>query len=266
MTQSLIDYHLHTSRCGHAVGDMDEYVLRGRELDLRQLGFCDHLPLLHLEDPHLAMPLDELPLYIADFRRLQQEHPEMVMKLGIEADYVPGYVGETRQLLASHAFDYVMGSVHYVDGWAFDDPRYLDQYEGCDLMGLWQRYFELLADAAESGLFDILAHPDLVKKFGMRPAGDMAPVLRRCVERIAASGVAVEVNTAGMRRPVGEVYPSPALLRMLVEAGVPVTLGSDAHSPEEVGAGYEVMPEFLTSCGVRELAVFSGRRRAAVAL
>ncbi len=257
----LVDYHLHTPRCGHASGVPEDYVLAGLERGLAEMGFADHLPLLHMRDDTLSMPLEQLPAYVEDIVGLSRRYPEARLRLGIEADFIPTHLDRIAVLVAAHPFDYVIGSVHFIGGWGFDDPRYLDGYRDRDLYELWRRYFELLGDAAECGLFDILAHPDLIKKFGMRPQADLGEIYGDCVQRIAASGVGIEVSTAGLRKPVGEIYPAPEFLRLCCAAGVPVTPGSDAHSPEEVGQDFEMLPDFLAACGCREIAVYRDRVR-----
>jgi histidinol-phosphatase (PHP family) len=257
----LIDYHLHTERCGHATGSLEEYVNQAGELGLREIGFSDHFPMLHVDDPSLAMALDELPLYVEDVRRLQAGPRPLAIKLGIEVDFLPETRDRIAGLLEPLAFDYVMGSVHYVDGWGFDDPRYVLGYEGRDIFDLWERYFELLAQAAESGLFDIVAHPDLIKKFGYRPRQDVAGLYQDCLDRVAAAGVAVEVSTAGLRKPVGEIYPEKRFLSMCRERDIAVTMGSDAHRPEEVGYAFADALALLRECGYERVATFTGRER-----
>lgn len=256
----LIDYHIHTPRCGHATGAMRDYVLSAIEAGLAEMGFADHFPLIHLSDPHLAMGLEEVPSYIEEVERLRAEFPGFPIRLGIEADYVPEVLDRLEELLGEYSFDYVYGSVHFVDGWAFDDPRNLAQYRGRDLGLLYRRYFETLADAAECGLFDALPHPDLVKKFGFRPDEDLGEVYRECLERVARTGLAVELNTSGLRKPVREVYPAPGFLRRSRELGIPVTLGSDAHSPDEVGRDFNLALSLLEEAGYDSITVFRGRK------
>lgn len=263
---NLVDYHMHTVRCGHAEGRMEEYAARALEMGLREIGFSDHSPMLHMEDATLAMSLEELPLYVREVGEVRARFPQLPIRLGIEVDYIPGYEERLSYLLAEYPFDYVMGSLHFVDGWGFDDPRNLDGYEGRDLFHLWRRYFELLGDAAESGLFDVLAHPDLIKKFGYRPRDDVTHLYQDCLDRVAAAGVAVEVSTAGLRKPVGEMYPGEVFLRLCRDRGIAVTLGSDAHRPGEVGDRFEEALHLLQRVGYREVAVYEARVRAYLAL
>lgn len=263
---NLVDYHMHTVRCGHAEGRLEDYAARALELGLLEIGFSDHLPLLHMRDETLSMEVDELPLYVREVEELRSRFRGLPIRLGIEVDYLPETAGRLRTLLDAHPFDYIMGSLHFVDGWAFDDPRNLGGYEGRDLFALWERYFDLLGEAAESGLFDILAHPDLVKKFGFRPDADVRHLYENCLDRMAGSGMVVEVNTAGLRKPVREMYPGEDFLRLCRERGVHVTLGSDAHHPAEVGSGFEEALYLLQRVGYEELVVFSGRERSTVRL
>jgi histidinol-phosphatase (PHP family) len=186
------------------------------------------------------------------------------LKLGIECDFVPGAEDRTGSLLEARPFDFVVGSVHFVGDAAVD----MTEFAVWDGLGdpdqVWRRYFETLAEAARSGLFDILAHPDLVKYWGSArpaPARDPRFFYEPAVEAIAESGIAVELSTAGLRKPVRELYPSTAFAEMCVEAGAPFALSSDAHLPEHVGFGYEQAVEFLERLGVREICAFEGRRR-----
>jgi histidinol-phosphatase (PHP family) len=262
----LVDYHMHTVRCGHAVGRLDEYAARAVALGLREIGFSDHLPLLHMKDSNLSMALDELPLYVEEVDELRAHFTALPIRLGIEVDYLPETAPRLPALLDAYPFDYVMGSLHFVDGWCFDNPNDIGGYEGRDLFALWERYFDLLGEAAESGLFDVLAHPDLIKKFGFRPAADVSHLYEICLDRIAACGIAVEVNTAGLRKPVEEIYPGEEFLRLCRERGIPVTLGSDAHLPEEVGSDFEKALALLKRVGYEEIAFFNGRARSSLRL
>jgi histidinol-phosphatase (PHP family) len=186
------------------------------------------------------------------------------LRLGVECDFVPGAEDRTANLLEARDFDYVVGSVHFVGERAVDHEGW-DVWEGQgDADEVWRRYFAALAECARSGLFEILAHPDLVKVWGRgRPLPERDPrhFYEPAVEAIAESGIAVELSTAGLRKPVGELYPSRAFAEMCVEAGTPFALSSDAHLPEQVGFGYDRALELLAELGVGEIAVFAGRER-----
>ena len=189
------------------------------------------------------------------------------LRLGIEADYVPGREDRMANLLEEHDFDYAIGSVHFIRDESIDMDDYSVWDRGHSPEEIWRRYFQTLAEAARSGLFDILAHPDLVKVWGRArperpmPEGDLRHYYEPAIEAIAETRIAVEVSTAGLRKPVGELYPAQAFLRMCVEAGAPVALSSDAHRPEDVGADYEQALELLECVGITELSVFEHRSR-----
>jgi histidinol-phosphatase (PHP family) len=235
---ALPDYHTHTERCGHARGTAAEYVEVARERGLLAVGVCDHLPLPGHRDPELSMDVSELPDYVREVEELKRAYPDYVL-LGIEADYEPSSFRDIRDMLARYPFDYVIGSVHFVDGWGFDDPRQREAWDTRDIEEVYVRYFELVAEAAETGVFTILGHLDLVKKFGHKPPRPLADATHSLVRRIARSGIGVELNTAGLRKPIGEAYPDQDLLRLLRKGGVPITFGSDAHTPDDVGRDFD---------------------------
>lgn len=187
------------------------------------------------------------------------------LRVGIEMDHVPGAEERVDELLSGRPFDYVIGSVHFIGNGAIDHPAFdVWALEGRDPERIWGRYFETLAEAAASGLFDVLAHPDLVKIWGAAtplPDGDLRRFYEPAVAAIAESGVAVEVSTAGLRKPVGELYPAPAFAELCIEAGVPFTLSSDAHLPDEVGRDYEAAIAFMRALGIDEICVFERRER-----
>ena len=249
----LPDYHTHTARCGHASGRATEYAAAARAKGLSAIGVADHIPLLPEPDPGLSMGMCDLTDYVAEIEALKARFPGYVL-LGVEADYRPQTISEVASLLESHPFDYTIGSVHHLGTWGFDDPRELDHYADHDIDDVWAEYFDLVGDAAESRLFTILGHLDLVKKFGYRPTRTLKVELDRLVDRIARAGVLVEINTAGLHRPVGEAYPTLHILRRLCEAGVGVTFGSDAHRPGEVGRDFAHAVDLAQAAGYTEYA------------
>ena len=187
------------------------------------------------------------------------------LKLGIEADFVPGREDKMANLLDRYDWDYVVGSIHFLRDEALDVRGDFDIWRSNDPDKIWRRYFETLGEAARTGMFDILGHPDLVKVWGdegPQPAGDLRRYYELAIDGIADSDVAIEVSTAGLRKPVGEIYPARAFLEMCLEAGRPVALSSDAHSTDQLAYRYDDALEYLDSLGVTELAVFeNGRRR-----
>lgn len=256
----MIDGHVHTQLCRHAVGTPLEYVAAAEEAGVAIMTFTDHLPLLDGSETDYAMRWQDLPGYVADIGQLRRRAASPEVLLGIEADWTPGCEGELRAVLAEYPFDVVLGSVHFIDDWAFDDPDLTARYAEWDIDSLWMRYFGDLAEAASTGLFDVMAHPDLIKKFGYRPSFDPAALYEEAARAFAKAGVAIEVNTAGLRKPCRELYPSAAFLEVCARHGVPASVGSDAHRPEDVGAGWEEARDALLAAGYDSVVYFKGRR------
>jgi histidinol-phosphatase (PHP family) len=267
----LTDYHLHlrpdeegtTAARYFTAENVDRYLDAAAAAGIEELGVSEHIhrftQSLELWDHPFwrEQATDDIDAYCEFVRGTE-------LRLGIEMDFVPGAEDRTANLLDARDFDYVVGSVHFIGDDAVDHEGF-DIWEGTgDPDRVWSRYFEALAAAARSGLFDILAHPDLVKVWGTgRPLPDRDPraYYEPAVEAIAESGIAVEVSTAGLRKPVGEIYPAPAFAEMCVEAGAAFALSSDAHLPEQVGFGYEKAIEFLDGLRVGEICVFERRHR-----
>jgi histidinol-phosphatase (PHP family) len=267
------DTHTHTARCGHAGGRDEEYVEAAIARGLGAIAVTDHLPFYWLpreqHDPTLAMTPEELPRYVEAVLALKQRYRGSIeVLLGIEADYVPGYEATLAGLLESYPFDVVLGSVHWLDGWWVDAPSSLARYWlGQDEVDrIWARYAEGVIGAARSGLFDVLAHLDLAKKFGYRSSRPFGGRQADIVAAVAESGCTVELSSAGRRKPVGEDYPAADLVRELAGAGVPFVLSSDAHAPAEVGFGFAELAAGARAAGVGEVLVFHGRRPVRAAL
>jgi histidinol-phosphatase (PHP family) len=268
----LSDYHLHLRPDGHdarpdqyfTAGNVERYRAAADSRGIAELGVSEHVYRFEQVLDVWRHPFwvsyarDDLDAYCA-FVREQTD-----LRLGIEADFVPGAEDRMASLLQARDFDYVIGSVHFIRDGAVDMDDYSVWDSGRSVEQIWRRYFQTIAEAARSGLFDVLAHPDLVKVWGAqrpRPEGDLRRFYELAIDGIAESGIAVELSTAGLRKHVHELYPAPAFLEMCVEAGTPVALSSDAHAPEDVGADYDQALELLDSLGVGELCVFERRER-----
>src|SRR4051812_15284568 len=268
----LTDYHVHlrpddpdTPGARYfTAANVERYRTVAEEQGIAELGVAEHVHRFVQALDVWQHPFwresatDDLDAYCGFVRE------ETDLRLGIEADFVPGREDRMAALLDGRPWDYVIGSVHFLADRAVDDRTYDVWSDLRSPERVWGRYFETLAEAARSGLYDIMAHPDLVKVWGREaplPEGDLRRFYEPFVEAVAEAGVAIEVSTAGLRKPVGEIYPAPALLEMLVDAGAPVALSSDAHAPGEIGAGYEQAVQLLDRHGVTELALFEGRER-----
>ncbi len=261
----LTDYHMHTTLCGHASGTTGAYVRRALAAGLDEIGFSEHIYLYHLprdqRDPELAMKEEDMDTYVEMVDQVQHTHPEITIRLGLEADYIPKHEEKLASILASYPWDYIYGSVHFINRWGFDDPRYIDKYSNWQIDELYTRYFELVMDAARAGLFDVMAHLDLIKKFGYRTQSDLQPLYAEVAGVLAESNVCIEISSGGLRQPISEAYPHPDLLRACYLAGVPVTLGSDAHKPEHVGYAFPQLVETLRQAGYSQVVRFAGRVR-----
>jgi histidinol-phosphatase (PHP family) len=270
--RGLADYHVHTFRCGHAGGASRDFVLRAIERGLIEIGFTDHIPLYFLpeplRDPKLAMREDQLDGYLEEVEALRREFAGSIeVRLGLEADYAEGREDELARWLGRADWDLVLGSVHWVAGGWIDDPSSSPARfaaEGTD--ALYAEYYRLLEKAAATGLFDVLTHFDLPKKHGHRPARPPEEAEERAIDAARRAGCAVEVSSAGLRKPVKEAYPEPRLLSRIVAAGVPITFSSDAHAPAEVGWGYERTLEVARAAGATEFVTFEKRRKVRRAL
>ncbi|SEI92400.1 histidinol-phosphate phosphatase [Deinococcus reticulitermitis] len=231
---ALLDSHLHTPLCGHATGTPREYAQAALDAGLAGLCFTDHMPMPEWYDAPWRMRRDQLARYVEEVRAVQQEFAgRLDVRLGLEADFHPGTERYVEEVLGEYPWDYVIGSVHYLGAWGFDNPEFVDEYEWRDLGQLYRHYAALVEGAARSGLFDAIGHLDLPKKFGHRAPDPSA--LRRVLDVVAGLGLALDFNTAGWRKPVAEAYPAPNLVRAAAERGIPFVLGSDAHAPGEVG-------------------------------
>jgi len=258
----IVDYHMHLrnerKEIAHDTQSVEPFVEAARDAGVDEIGFTEHgyyftqLRTLWSVPYQTKRCVYDLDAYVDAV--LQARERSLPVKLALEVDYVPGREDETRALLEPYPWDYLLGSVHFIDGLGIDCAPRLADAVGVEEM--WRRYFEMLARAALSGLFDSLSHPDLAKVFGDRVEFDYTEIS----DAIADSGVAVEVSTAGLRKPVGELYPHPDFLAECRERGVPVTTGSDAHLPELVGRDFDRSRDLLRSAGYETVTVFDRRQ------
>ncbi|OQX86272.1 MAG: hypothetical protein B6D63_00255 [Candidatus Latescibacteria bacterium 4484_7] len=263
----MIDYHLHGNFCGHGSGRLEEYVLAAIDRGLSEIGFSAHLPKVVDPDPYHAMLEDDLPRYVKTVRSLQDEYGTRIkIKLGIEADYFEGFEEKTRALLSAHPFDYVIGSIHFLGDWHFTSRAGLAQYGREDPNEAFPRYFELLRKMISTGLFDIVGHPDAIRRSYFVPTIPLEGEYRATAELIEQKGMSAEVNTAGLRRDAGSIYPAHEFLSVLVAEGVPLTIGSDAHRPDDVGRDFDSALSELKRFGVERVAVYERRKRSLVPL
>lgn len=259
------DYHMHTPLCRHASGEPVDYARRAVALGFTEIGFSDHSPMLRDDFDEWRMFNSQLDEYVEKVRRAQREFPQLTIRLAMEVDYLPGHEDWIRDLAARHPWDYFIGSVHYVsETWAIDDPSKLSEWKHRDAFEVWSVYFDWLTRAAESGLFEIIGHADLPKKFGHRPTKDCTPLYERFLTAAKKHNCAIELNTAGLRKDCKEIYPGHQILELAFAKGVPITFGSDAHKPEEVGMNFAEAIQIARSVGYKECWRLSQRQRQSI--
>lgn len=258
------DYHIHTPLCHHAVGDPIEYVRAARNAGLTEIGFADHNPMPEIFDDW-RMSTDDLPRYIEMVTAVGS--PDFPVRLGLECDFIEGYESWIERLSEKASWDYLIGSVHYIaPGWDVDNPKYLSRFKQYPVDEIWDLYWSHYVRCIESGLFDFVAHPDLPKKFGHRPSGDLRRYYEPVIDALAKAKLAFEINTAGLRKEVKEAYPALEFLQLAHEAGVAVVINSDAHAPEEVGYRFDLARDLARQAGYTKVCRFEKRRRTEVDL
>lgn len=260
MSQPVADYHMHTPLCKHAEGAPWQYAQRAVEVGLTEIGFSEHAPMIRDHYDPWHMDRADVDTYIRDVETAREKFPELTIRIGLEVDFLPGHEAWIEDLAARYDWDYFIGSVHYLDEeWDMDNPYKLDRWRNGDVQAIWRRYYQLLADSVTSDLFDIVGHADLCKKFAFYPDGDPASYAVDFLDTVARCGKAIEINTAGLRKDCKEMYPAPDILRMARERNIPLTMGSDAHAPQEVGMDFDAGLALAKEAGYRETLRFEER-------
>ena len=263
----LLDYHMHTKFCGHAEGEMEDYVRSAITKGLDEMGFSDHFPLFHVEPGDLSMKMEDVPSYIEKVKELQEKYKNKIpVKLGIEVEYTPEIELPTRKLLENYNFDYIYGSVHFLGDWVFDHPAYKDEWKKKNVYRVYEEYFSNLRSMIASGLFDVAAHIDLIKKFGYKPEENLKNLYEEVAKSLKQYGMCIEVNTSGLYKPVKEMYPCEEFLKICFDSDIPVVLGSDAHRPDDVARDFDRALSILKKIGYKKIATFSNRKRTLVNL
>ncbi|AWN23840.1 histidinol phosphatase [Deinococcus irradiatisoli] len=255
----LFDSHLHTPLCNHAAGHPREYAQAALDLGLGGVCFTDHIPMPEWFDAPWRMKRGQLGEYVQMVQDTRREFEgRLSVRLGLEADFHPGTEAYVREVLDEYPWDYVIGSVHYLGAWGFDNPEFKDEYRRRDLAALYRDYYALVEAAARSELFDSIGHLDLPKKFGDLDPDGMAAL--HALDVIALHHLSLDFNTAGWRKPVAEAYPAPDLVRAAAARGITFVLGSDAHAPGEVGWRFAEAVKGIHDVG-GAVVTYAGRER-----
>ena len=252
----LVDYHMHTT-FSDGKDTYPTYLEVARRKDLAEIGFTDHITMAPVD---WCVKEIDYPVMKENLKSLCNDFSEDVqVRFGIEVDYFPGKEEELRELIAYFPVDYVIGSVHFINGWNFDtDQSYYGKWPNDEL---YKMYFELVQQAAKSGLFDVIGHIDLIKKFRCWPENDQTHLYEQTLKVIKEANVVIELNTSGLDRPCHEFFPNKKILEIASRNGIPITLGSDAHHPDQVARHYEDAIQLLKDVGYTKIVRFRNRLR-----
>lgn len=256
------DYHSHTPLCHHAEGEPEAFVDAAIAAGLTEYGISDHAPAIPEPFDDWRMLESELPEYFRWIERARARAGDRIaIRAGLECDWLKGCEPWIAELSSRYQWDYLIGSVHYLGDWDFDHPKWLGRWAESDVEKVWEHYWKTYAEMAEAGMFDILAHPDLVKKFSFVPGGDLDRFYEPAIDAIAASGSVIEINTAGWHKPCAEAYPAPRFLELACSAGIGLVISSDAHAPGEVARDFPRAISLAKAAGFTETTLFDRRKR-----
>jgi histidinol-phosphatase (PHP family) len=259
----IVDYHTHTELCKHAHGGVEEYIQKAVSLGLDEIGCSDHAPLPGNYDERHRMNLEEYySQYAPKVTGLIEKYKKRIrIKRGIECDFLDWASEWNSRFIAENGFDFVIGSVHFVGPRGEEKPLFGREYEASEIEALYEGYFLEIAQSAKSGLFDIIAHCDIVKKFGAFSSKRVDELMREALSQIKKADLCIEINTSGLRKPEHETYPGETVLALARELRIPLTLGSDAHSPDQVGMGFDHAINLIRKYGDGKISLFDRRTR-----
>jgi histidinol-phosphatase (PHP family) len=258
----LVDLHNHTPLCNHAEGSVDAYIEEAIEKGVKYFGFADHAPMDF--DPGYRMSFEQMDLYEKWVKNARIEYKnDIEVLLGYEVDYLKNHM-DTRVLNAD--VDFLIGSVHFIDGWGFDNPEFIGRYETKDIDKLWQEYFDTIEAMAKFGKFDIVGHLDLIKVFKFMPKQDVRFIAKGALKAIKKADMVLEVNMSGLRKPIAQPYPSKELLEEAYALDIPITFASDAHRPQQVGLFADEITKLAQEIGYTKCAIFKDRDRSLIAI
>lgn len=252
-----VDLHNHTVLCNHATGSVNEYVEAAIACGTQYFGFSDHAPMMF--DPQYRMKFEEMELYEGWVHQVQEQYRDKItVLLGYEVDYLPGYLDER---VLKRSCDYLIGSVHFIDEWGFDNPEFIGRYNNINMDEIYIRYFSLIEEMAKLGKFNIVGHLDLLKVFNFLPKTDIRLLAKNALKAIKKADMAIEINVSGWRKPVKEEYPSLGLLEEIAALDIPITFGSDAHRSDQVGMFSGEAQSLARSVGYTQCALYRNKER-----
>ncbi|KYO63814.1 histidinol-phosphatase HisJ family protein [Thermovenabulum gondwanense] len=264
------DFHVHIEQGPYTLKWLKKFIEKAKERNIEEIGISEHIyrfvqakniwkggPIRN--EWHEKRATEDIEEYISLIEKAKKEG--FPVKLGIEADYFPENEEIIREFIKDYPFDFVIGSVHWLSEFGFDNPERIKDWEGRDIDKVYEEYYITLISAVKSGIFDFIAHPDLVKIFNYRSKADLSNIYGNLAEEIKSKNMCIEVSTAGLRKPVKEIYPSEDLMYYFSKFDIPVILNSDAHCPEDVGKDFEKAVKYIKSFGFDKLCYFENRKR-----
>ena len=253
----MIDLHNHTPLCNHAEGSIEEFVQAALLKKIDVFGFSDHAPMNF--DEAYRMSFSEMETYEKDVLHVKEKYRDQIkILLAYEVDFLRGYMDER---VLKRPVDYLIGSVHYLGSWGFDNPEFIGEYRTKNIDEVWEHYFEAITAMAQSGHFDIVGHLDLIKVFKFLPKKDVRLIAKEAIKAIKKANMAIELNAAGFRKPIAEQYPSHPLLELIAEHDIPITFGSDAHAIEHIGFFQDELRAIAKNYEYKKCAMYESRDR-----
>jgi len=265
--------------CGHAEGTPEEYINVAIKKGISEFGFSDHAPLPEYLREGITMSPLETETYINMVAELTKKYASQItIRTGFEVDF-PSFNSFDLKYLKDERIDFIIGSCHFIsqynmdivsgmstsklseDEWAFDNPYTISEFDKHDVDDLYHVYYTIIFEAVNSRMFDIIGHFDLMKKFGHRPKKDFKYIIQKIAQNMSKYDIAAEINTSGLLKPVKEMYPSEEIINIFFDNNVPITLGSDSHSPETVGYAFDKAVNMIKKIGYTKISGFAKRKR-----
>ncbi|AXH11385.1 histidinol-phosphate phosphatase [Halarcobacter bivalviorum] len=262
-----VDLHNHTTLCNHANGTTEEYVKRAIEVGIDTFGFADHAPMNF--DPKYRMDISQKEFYENDIKFLQEKYKSKIeILLAYEVDFMQNKTLMLDEILNAKV-DYLIGSVHFIQEknselWGFDNPEFIGKYKEKNIDDIWADYFSVIEEMAKSKLFDVVGHFDLIKVFKYLPNKDIKLLAKKAMSEIKKANMVLEINAAGLRKPINETYPSKELLELAYEMNIPITFSSDAHEIEQIGFKYDEVSSLAKNIGYTTCIKFKNREKIVV--
>jgi len=253
----IVDLHNHTKLCNHAEGEIDEYIEKAIESGTKYFGLSDHAPMDF--DPKYRMGFEDMSKYENDVLKAKEKYKDKIeILLAYEVDYLKGHMDKK---VLNAKVDYLIGSVHFIDEWGFDNPEFIGNYEDQDIDEIWQKYFNAIEDMANSKLFNIVGHLDLIKVFKFMPNKSITELAKNALIAIKKADMTLELNVAGYRKPVKEAYPSLELLTLAFDLDIPITFSSDAHKPAQVALYNDEIISMAKSVGYTQCVYYRNKKK-----